>query len=1422
LSPPNGRKLHADGEKKEMILGLDFGAEICKAVLLDESLQIKTRWEIFTRGNPAGALQTIAADFFQDRNRVRLKVGVTGSGRDAFDSPEGVKIQNELVSLARGVSFLHPAARSIVEVGAENSRWLLLSPASTPDGQPEILDFALNERCAAGSGAFLRQQASRLRLSLSDFSALAASARKGASIAGRCSVFAKSDMIHHQQKGTPIEEIAYGVCLALARNYAASISRGRECSPPVCMTGGGALNRGLLRAFVELLGIRDGGWIVPDWPLHTCALGAALNADGSGDALTLHDPEEMLRLFRPKKIPPKREYSGLGGLSNQATVEPSCADGRPPRGFLGVDVGSVSTNLALIDEEGRVLAGVYVPTSGRPIEAVREGYEILEERCGGKPEVFAIGATGSGRYLAGRLLRAEVIHNEITCQMKSAVHYFPEAETIFEIGGQDSKYIGIKDGKIRDFAMNKICAAGTGSFLEEQAEPLGIRIEGEFSALAAEARTPCDLGTRCTVFMDTELAHAAGRGVPLPELTAGLAYSIARNYLEKVVSGRPVGRNIVFQGGVASNASVVRAFSILLGRSVQVHPFNRISGAIGAALLAKEKNRNAASSSSHRGLEERIRQAYSVSSFECPQCSNRCQVNKIGIGSETLFFGDTCERYTSQQTAFPSPVKTALPDLFKEREDLVNSLIRNPSSPALKIGLPKASFMFEYLPFWISFFNRLGCAVVLSPDSCTAIMETGMKELPAETCLPIKLAFGHIKSLLETDADWVFFPSLVDLHRNPEETIQLCPYAEHVPFMVRSVVQTRLLTPPILFNSGPEDFMKSMGPVKKILAQDDDSLKSACLDACKTQKEFGRKLKARGEEVRSQFKDKGLQIWPVLGKPYNIHDAFLNLNLGRHLKKLGVLALPIDFIPSDGDPLRDWGSRPVWRYNQEIIRASLRCAEDSSLFPLLLSNFGCGPDALSFKHVEEILERTPHLPLEFDEHRAEAGLITRLEAFLDEVTSAPQPAATPSKFIARKKEEGRPIESYRGRSFVLPYFSDHVFAFAGALRGVGFPARILPPPDGETLALGEDLSSGKECHAFSIFAGDLAKAARSPRQGEEIFLFPGARYICLVTQFQEALNYLLRDLGGKGLSVLAPPMDPLFKLVGMRGLTLLWRGLVAIDFLIKAVCERRPYEIQKGLTDQIHQQNLRDIETALEGGSLGPALQRCVARLESVAVRKEPRPVVGIAGDLYTRQHPVANHDLYRKLEDRGCEVWPAPFIIDEVDLSLKRALETSLAEWRLAEAAGAGALILRKEFERWKVTRNFGKTLPRLREPAPKDILEFVSAYLGRDNNELVLLNIAKMVDFARRGADGIVNAICFNCMLGTVAEGLTAQIRRDYKNIPLPTLIYGSTELSAENSKLEAFVYQVHRFARKRKETQSPHPEIPLVRFKENLTPQ
>ncbi len=621
-----------------MVLGIDIGSSATKAVLLDESLRPLASREAPNRGNPAEAFRAVVSGILEGRGRSRFCVGITGAGREIVQAPPEVFLTNEVVALTLAAAHGHPGVRSIIEIGAQTSRWVLLGRTAGPSAEPEILDFALNDACAAGSGAFLEQQAARLKLPIEDFAALAAAAGRGATIAGRCSVFAKTDMIHLQQKGTPLEEIAYGLCLALARNFVATVLKGREALPPVLLAGGGARNGGLVNAFREVLGLAGTRLQLADAPHLFAALGVAIGAAGARRPLDVPGAEVFFRFSeRPRsrrQVPP----AALGPLEIRPAGEPVPAPGEHVRGHLGVDIGSVSTNLVLVDEAGQVRAGVYLPTKGRPIEVLKEGYRLLEEICPAGFELLGIGTTGSGRHLAGTLLEADVVHNEITCQLRSAVRYFPDVDTIFEIGGQDSKFIAARDGKIADFAMNKICAAGTGSFLEEQAEILGVRIEDDFSRLAASSAEPADLGSRCTVFMESELADALGRGVPVADISAGLAYSIARNYLEKVVAGRPIGRVIVFQGGVASNPAVVRAFALETGRDIHVHPHNRISGAIGAALMAAERIGAAGKRSPDAAaVARKLARDYKVTGFTCGQCSNRCQVNRIAFADEVVY-----------------------------------------------------------------------------------------------------------------------------------------------------------------------------------------------------------------------------------------------------------------------------------------------------------------------------------------------------------------------------------------------------------------------------------------------------------------------------------------------------------------------------------------------------------------------------------------------------------------------------------------------------------------------------------------------------------------------------------------------------------------------------------------------------------------
>ncbi len=451
-------------------IGVDFGSVTTKAVLVDSSGSVELSL-CSKKGENAAALGTFLAQVARLHPGERFSASVAGSDPSST-AQRRVPAVSSLAAIARGVRRDHPRARSVIEIGGHASKFVII------DRDGAIRDFATNEACAAGTGSFLEQQAKRLTLTPEELATMAIEARTGATVAGRCSVFAKSDMIHLQQKGTPVGEIAYGLCLAICRNALTTLLKGRDVEPPVVIAGGCAHNAGVVRAFRELLAIPEpGGIVVSSHPGLEAALGAALSAlENGAPPLEIDELARELRAISGRSaksistLAPLPARTDAGRLAEPASVHPV-----PATGFLGVDLGSVSTDLVVLDEEGELLSSVYLPTRGRPVDVLLEGLAILSARFPAGLTIAGCGTTGSGRHLAASLVGADVVRNEITCQVLGARRFLPEADTILEIGGQDSKFISLRDGMIADFAMNKICAAGTGSFLEEQARELGDR-----------------------------------------------------------------------------------------------------------------------------------------------------------------------------------------------------------------------------------------------------------------------------------------------------------------------------------------------------------------------------------------------------------------------------------------------------------------------------------------------------------------------------------------------------------------------------------------------------------------------------------------------------------------------------------------------------------------------------------------------------------------------------------------------------------------------------------------------------------------------------------------------------------------------------------------------------------------------------------
>lgn len=1384
--------------------GLDLGVRAIKLAVLDPERHIQVKDSQPVSGNFPQALETILRRNLPSLSDQKLLISVTGAGRNSLDFPDEVLKSNEISTLAAGLGLIFPRARSAFDIGAESARWVELSQTSGEDLFPEVLDFALNERCAAGTGLFLEQQAYRLRLSVEEFSALAARARKGATIAGRCSVFAKSDMIHLQQKGTPAEEIAYGVCLALVRSVTSSLLKGRDISWPLVLAGNIIKNAGVVRAFQEVLKASPENLLFSDLSPYLSAVGAASLAIAGRREDGFLSIEEVLSRTRPPARTRLSNLQPLGELRASPASEPTATINFPARGFLGIDIGSVSTNLVVVDEAARVLSGVYLPTRGRPLEVLQEGLLELFSRFPAGLEILGIGTTGSGRYLAGRLLRADLIKNEITCQMRSACFYFPQVDTIFEIGGQDSKFIQVENGRVVDFNLNKICAAGTGSFLEEQAAQMGFRVEKDFALLASASQQPSDLGSRCTVFMESELLNEAARGQPQSDLVAGLAYSIARNYLEKVVERRPVGQNIVFQGGVASNQAVVRAFSLLLGKEIRVHPYHRISGAIGAALEAREAvGKTGRQPSNLSDIRNKFFQSFKLNPFECRQCSNRCQVVAVESGKERVYFGDICERYTSASRLEVAPDDVHNPLTFRKK--LLDSIPIKPAEGPT-VGLPRASAFQEFLPFWLTFFSRLGYRVKVSPETGPEIMEAGIKLQPAETCLPVKIAVGHLKFLQDDgQVDLVFLPSLVDRHPGRKESFYFCPYTENLPHMIPEVLREKLMTAPVYLGPDEDSRKLSCKNLAALLKEPEETIARAWAEAWRAQTDFERQLKEQGRRLLARSFQSKRRVWLISGRPYLLYDNFVNLNFWSHLEKLNLTAIPADYLELQdidlaGEILEE-SAVPPWRYPKKMLQAALWAETHHGIYPVFLTNYGCGLDAFCLKQLKALAEGTPRLLLEFDEHRGEAGLITRLEAFADEVG---QHRAGSRKTAGLKKVENPeiwPVERTKKLPFVLPYFADHARAFAGALKKAGLTAEVLPPPDDRSLELGEKYSSGKECHAYSFLLGDLLKLAldRKP-DGPRIFFFPGARYSCLLQQYGPAMRQLLQELGSRQILLLTPTLDYFWQLIGFDGLKSLYQGLVAVDHLTRMACQLRPYEVNRGEVNQAFQDGLSLIEEALASDRLVEALEKIRTRFSRIKVRREDRPLIGIAGDIYTRQNSFANNSLFERLEELGCEVWPSAFLVDEIDFSFSRSFYEKLSEGNLLETVKYAGLNLVREVNLAQVRKKLGLTDLKLKEPRFEELLRSTLAYLNYNNNQSLFLNVARMVDLARRGADGIINVICFNCLLGTTAAAISRRIKKDFGGLPLPTLICGESETASSRSRLEAFVEQVKARWRKK----------------------
>ncbi|MFZ2447720.1 MAG: acyl-CoA dehydratase activase [Syntrophobacteraceae bacterium] len=1011
-------------------IGVDIGSVSINCVIVDQNRNVVLETPYLRHfgliyEETRKLLESIPT-LLEDRNSTTIRsVSFTGVHGELLAQRLSAPFEVETIAQVLGAIHVMPGVRTIVSVGGQDAAVFQLAHSN---GQWHLESFNINGPCASGTGSFIDQQAERLAQSiygpdfsmdqeklqqtLEDFIELGLKSSYPAPVACRCTVFTKSDMIHLQNKGESLPNIIAGLHFGNAANYMSTIVGNRELLDPIVFIGGMASNKLQVKAFQHYFPSLK----VPSHHTSLGALGAAIQAQEHNrrneidlSHLAHRDSGAAYSFPRADRLELDRtQFDPDNSLAPWARKK-----GKPVEAYLGVDIGSTTTKYALIDPKGRILHKCYVPTQGKPIEVTQKLLRTLQKEVATKIKLMAIATTGSGRNVVGDFLDADLIIDEITAHARGAIEIDPEVDTIFEIGGQDSKYIMIEKTHPLDFDMNKVCAAGTGSFLHELANKMKINIVGEFQEIALSSQTPIHLAERCTVFMESDLVSYLQKGGRREDLIAGLCYAIVYNYLNRVVEKRYIGKRVMFLGGPSLNKGIVAAFEKVLKRPVIVPKHREVLGAFGAALSVKEFFKKQGMEYRRRDLDQLAAMNVNFSESVChadKKCHNECKLKVYNFGERKSVWGGDCGRYETRAEGGREP------DYFQVRQHIFEQAMAEAGNllteaeagrqPKPVIGIPLALHSLEWGVFWSHLFSELGFPVLLSPRTTNKLAFLGVENVVSEVCFPVKVFHGHVRYLMDR-AEYLFLPNVINTPvPEPDEVGYFCPLIQSSGYMTRSALNIpakRIIRPSLYLKEDTRNLVHAFeSALPPGLKPTRTELERAVFKAWARQLEFRKKLIETGREALEQI-DPAQPVWIVTGRPYNLYDDRLNLQLGKQLSKLGIKAFPMDLVASDAEDLSDF-KRMFWGLGARILRTTKRILRTPNWYGVHITNFSCGADSFIEHFYRHLLREKPSMILELDEHSAVAGLLTRVEAYRNVVKNLQEKRMT---VIPEPEDENR-------------------------------------------------------------------------------------------------------------------------------------------------------------------------------------------------------------------------------------------------------------------------------------------------------------------------------------------------------------------------------------------------------------------------------
>ena len=1253
-----------------MKLGIDVGSTTVKLVFMDDDGQIIYSKYERHMSNVFEKVEELIEEAEHKFGDTPLRAVITGSGGLSLAKLVGVPFEQEVIACSRAIEELIPETDTAIELGGEDAKITFYG---------QTIEQRMNGTCAGGTGAFIDQMAVLLNTDADGLNEAAARHTLIYPIAARCGVFAKTDIQPLINDGAKIEDLAASIFQAVVDQTISGLACGHPIKGKVAFLGGPlSFLPELRKRFIETLDIAPEDVIFPDNSRFFVAIGAALlsekydetnlaqmlnrlkRADQSG----LRDTALLEPLFKDQE-----DLDAFRARHDQARVRRGeLKDAKGPL-FLGIDAGSTTTKSILMDDNKNVLYTFYKNNRGKPIAPI---IEMLKDVYDQMPEgtwIAGTAVTGYGENLIKAAFHADMGEIETMAHYKAAEEFLPGVDFILDIGGQDMKCMRIKDNALYNIMLNEACSSGCGSFIETYAKSVDLSVP-DFAQEALLAEAPVDLGTRCTVFMNSKVKQAQKEGATIGDISAGLSYSVIKNALYKVIKLRnpeEAGEKVVVQGGTFLNEAVLRSIEKILGRDVVRPDISGHMGAFGCALIARQRYDNDHVSSLLK-REELENFEVETSTTRCHRCENNCllTINKFGDGSR-LITGNRCEKGAGKEeksTDLPNLYQYKLSRLF-DYESLAEE-----DAPRGTIAIPRVLNMYENYPFWHTFFTELGFRVVLSPMSKKSIYEMGMDTISSDTaCYPAKLVHGHIKSLIRDGHKLIFYPSInyerVEDEKQPNH--YNCPivatYPEVIAHNMDEIIEeegVRFLHPFLPYDDDKR-LKKELKKILKPMGITISEIGSAIEAARAEDRKFHEDMQKAGEDALKYAEDHHVKAIVLAGRPYHV-DPEINHGMDKLINSYGMVVLTEDSVCHLATLERPIRVLDQWVYHSRMYRAAVFAGTRDDVELIQLNSFGCGLDAVTTDQVEEICHNNNKLytVLKIDEGSNLGAARIRVRSLRAAIMEREKNGIEPTPSNEPYERQVFTKEMKEEYTVMMPQMSPiHFRLLEKMMRSCGYRAIELPPVTTNAVEEGLKYVNNDACYPTIVTLGQTIAALKSGQYNPDktaVFMSQTGGQ-CRASNYISLLRKALKDLGMAQIPIISVNMaglesNPGFKLTDPK---LIKRGMMAVvygDLFMRVLYATRPYEEEPGSANKLYEFWNRQAEKNVMNGNMNDFkknIQGIVHDFDRLPLLDIKKPKVGVVGEILVKYHPTANNDIVGVIEDEGGEA----VVLDLMDFLL-------------------------------------------------------------------------------------------------------------------------------------------------------------------------